>query len=313
MRRAVAALLAWHGAAAEESVCAGFRSLDGGAFLMGSEDEWAYAADGEGPVRRVELAAFDVQPCEVSTGDFARFVQATGYETDAERYGWSFAFDQVVSDAVFERTSEAVQGAPWWLKVAGADWRHPAGPDTEAEEDHPVVHASHNDARAYCAWLGARLPTEAEWEFAARGGLESQPFPWGDRPRLDDGIYRMNSWQGQFPVYSTGTTDGFHTTAPVDSFPPNAFGLYNTVGNVWEWVSDEWRTEHDADGDAPCCSAVGDDERSSVKRVQKGGSFLCHRRTCRRFRTSGRTGNPADTSAANVGFRCARDARRDEL
>jgi hypothetical protein len=164
------------------------------------------------------------------------FVGETGYITDAERFGWSFVFAGLLPDE-FPRT-EAVAAAPWWRKVEGADWRHPQGPGSsvEAYVDHPVVHVSWNDAAAYAAWAGKRLPTEAEWERAARGGLEGKPFPWGDEiePR---GEHRMNVWQGDFPTRNT-MEDGFLGTAPVSAFPPNDLGLFNTTGNVWEWTAD---------------------------------------------------------------------------
>lgn len=171
--------------------------------------------------------------------------------------------------------------APWWRQVHGADWRHPEGPGSDISQrlDHPVVHVSQNDARAYCAHAGLRLPTEPEWELAARGGLVQKRFPWGDE-LTPDGEHRCNIWQGTFPTHNT-LEDGYFGTAPVDAFPPNGFGLHNVSGNVWEW-----------------CAGVG---------VQRGGSYLCHKSYCNRYRLGARTAGAPDSSSGNVGFRCARD------
>jgi sulfatase modifying factor 1 len=274
--------------------------LDGGAFTMGSEDRWAYPEDGEGPVEEVEVAAFLIGAYAVSNADFSRFVEETGYVTDAERFGWSFVFGGLLPDD-FPPT-QGVVDAPWWRKVEGADWGHPEGPHSsiDARLDHPVVHASSNDARAYCAWAGARLPTEAEWEFAARGGLERKTYPWGDELE-PGGKHTMNVWQGDFPARNT-TADGFYGTAPVASFPPNPYGLYNMTGNVWEWTADWFHP-----------SFRGRDRRrdpagppNGTSKVQKGGSYLCHHSYCRRYRIAARQGSTPDSSAGNVGFRCAR-------
>ena len=210
--------------------------IEKGSFLMGSDDRWAYPADGEGPVREISLDSFLIDPVAVSNEAFSSFVEASGYATEAERFGWSFVFAGLLPDD-FPPT-QAVVEAPWWRKVEGADWRHPEGPQSSLDDrlDHPAVHVTWNDAQAYCTWTGRRLPTEAEWEFAARGGLDGKAFPWGDE-REPGGEHRMNVWQGEFPTKNT-EADGYYGTCPVDAFPPNGYGLHNVTGNVWEWAAD---------------------------------------------------------------------------
>lgn len=264
---------------------------------MGSADEWTYPGDGE--VRReVELDPFGISAHAVSNADFTGFVEATDHRTDAEKLGWSFVFGGLLPDDFPD--TRGVAHAPWWRQVYGADWSHPDGPASSLVDrgDHPVVHVSWRDAAAYCQWVGGRLPTEAEWEFAARGGLEGKTFPWGDK--LEPGEHRMNVWQGEFPAHNS-RADGFYGTAPVDAYPPNGFGLYNATGNVWEWTADRF----------DIASRTADAVRnptgpaSGTFRVIKGGSYLCHRSYCRRYRVAARQGDEPDSSAGNVSFRCA--------
>ena len=215
----------------------------------------------------------------VTNARFAAFVDATGYRTEAHAMGWSFVFAGLLPDD-FVATAGVVE-APWWRQVFGASWDRPEGPGSCIDDrlDHPVVHVSCRDAMAYCRWTGTRLPTEAEWDHAARGGLQGRTFPWGDELE-PGGEHRMNVWQGVFPAVNT-MADGYYGTAPVDAYPPNAYGLFNTTGNVWEWT---------ADG------------------VQRGGSYLCHESYCRRYRVTGRQRLSPDSSSGNAGFRCAAGA-----
>ncbi|MET0513523.1 MAG: formylglycine-generating enzyme family protein [Thermoleophilaceae bacterium] len=276
-------------------------ALDAGEFLMGSTDRFAYPDDGEGPLRRVRLDAFRVEPHAVSTFEFARFVDATGYVTEAERFGWSFVFAGLLPDD-FPPT-RGVQAAPWWRQVEGADWRRPEGPGSGLDDrgDHPVVHVSWNDAEAYCEWAGARLPTEAEWEYAARGGLEAKAFPWGDELE-PGGEHWMNVWQGTFPRQNT-LEDGFLGTCPTDAFPPNGYGLYNMTGNVWEWCSDWFsRDFHTRDK-----RTNPQGPRRGERRSTRGGSHLCHASYCRRYRVAARNSLEPDSTTGNTGFRCVWD------
>jgi formylglycine-generating enzyme required for sulfatase activity len=276
-------------------------ALAGGSFRMGDESRWAYPGDGEGPVHEVVLAPFEIDRYTVTNTRFAEFADATGHITDAERYEWSFVFAGHLPDD-FPPTRSVVS-APWWRQVYGADWRHPDGPQSNLDDrmDHPVVHVSWNDAQAYCAWSGTRLPTEAEWEYAARGGA-STPFPWGDELE-PGGEHRMNVFQGNFPAHDTGA-DGYRSTAPVHAFAPNAFGLFNVTGNVWEWCADWFDVEYyaRAERESPRGPATGD------RRVLRGGSYLCHESYCRRYRVSARYSNEPDSSTGNVGFRVAVDS-----
>ena len=262
------------------------RPIPGGRYLLGNEDERAREGDWEGPIRELELAPFWMDAHAVSNERFATFVDDTDWDTVAEQWGWSFVFVNFLPDD-FELT-QAAAAAPWWRKVEGADWRHPEGPQSslEGRMDHPVVHVAVLDALAYCTWAGLRLPSEAEWEVAARGGLVQQRYPWG-MELAPDGEHRCNIWQGTFPEEDTGE-DGYRGTCPVDAFPPNDYGLHNTSGNVWEWTRDRFNP------------AAGDDVMAI-----RGGSFLCHRSYCDRYRVSARTGNTAESSTGHQGFRCA--------
>lgn len=277
-------------------------ALDGGSFLMGSEQPGALLRDGEGPVREVRLRPFRIDRHPVTNALFAEFAAATGYRTEAERFGWSFVFWAHIPEHRFEELVEdTVAAAPWWCKVNGACWHAPEGPgsDVGARADHPVVHVSWNDAQAFCRWSGQRLPTEAEWEYAARGGLMQKIYPWGDE-LLPDGKHRCNIWQGRFPEEDTGE-DGYTGTCPVEAFPPNAHGLYSVVGNTWEWCQD-WFSVHTALGD-DACDPQGPSDGSA--RVIKGGSFLCHHSYCNRYRVAARSSNTPDSSTSHMGFRCA--------
>jgi formylglycine-generating enzyme len=276
--------------------------LQGGEFLMGEAGPWAYPGDGEGPVRRIRLDSFRIDPHAVSNQEFAAFVQQAGHVTEAERFGWSFVFAALLPDE-FPPT-RGVAHAPWWRQVEGADWRRPEGPqsDLDGRLDHPVVHVSWNDARAYCEWAGKRLPTEAEWEYAARGGLEGKLFPWGDELE-PGGEHRMNVWQGAFPSENT-YADGFLGTCPVGAFAANGYGLHNMTGNVWEWCADwyspDFHTrERRTNPQGPPRGA---------NRSTRGGSYLCHASYCRRYRVAARNSLEPQSTTGNTGFRCVSDA-----
>ncbi|MFD7989006.1 formylglycine-generating enzyme family protein [Kitasatospora indigofera] len=280
----------------------GLLDLPGGRFLMGTDDPAGFPADGEGPVREVEVGAFRIAPATVTNAEFASFVKETGHTTDAERFGFSFVFGGFLSEQL-RSASSTVAGTPWWHAVEGADWRHPEGPGSgfAARQNHPVVHVSWNDAQAYCAWSGTRLPTEAEWEYAARGGLAQRRYPWGDE-LAPGGREMLNIWQGVFPTSNTGRHRG---TAPVRSYRPNAFGLYNTVGNVWEWCADLFSPDFHRTG--PRTDPAG--PPTGTARVMRGGSHMCHDSYCNRYRVAARSSNTPDSSIGNIGFRVASAAR----
>lgn len=260
--------------------------LPGGSFTMGSDDPFGYPEDGESPARQAHVGEFDVGVTTVTNAQYARFVEATGHRGVAERTGWSFVFAGLLDDDA--PPTRAAAAAPWWRAVEGASWSRPEGPGSDWADraDHPVVHVAWSDAAAYCAWSGSRLPTETEWEYAARGGLDGATYPWGDE-MTPDGVHRMNVWQGDFPGHNTGA-DGWFGTAPVRTYPSNGYGLFETTGNVWEWTGSRW----DTDG--------------SDGMVTKGGSYLCHASYCRRYRPAARQRLGADATTGNLGFRVAR-------
>ncbi|MEV4020886.1 formylglycine-generating enzyme family protein [Nonomuraea angiospora] len=279
---------------------AGMVRLPGGRFRMGGDDAEGFPSDGEGPVRAVELAPFLIDRCAVTNDDFSGFVAETGYVTEAERIGWSYVFVRFLNRDL-RRISPRPEVTPWWAAVRGADWRRPEGPGSGLDDrgDHPVVHVSWHDADAYARWAGKRLPTEAEWEYAARGGHDQRRYPWGDE-LTPEGRHLANIWQGRFPVTNTAE-DGYTGTAPAHAFPPNDFGLHNMAGNVWEWCADWWGTDHPAQARNPAGPPSGTD------RVTRGGSYLCHASYCNRYRVAARSHNTPDSSGGNTGFRCARD------
>ena len=272
--------------------------LPAGAFRMGCADS-PYPTDGEGPVREIRLSSYALAATPVTNAEFARFVAATGHRTDAERYGWSFVFAGLLPPG-FPPT-RAAAATPWWRQVEGASWQRPEGPGSGlgSRGDHPVVHVSWQDAAAYCSWAGARLPSEAEWEYAARGGLDQQPYPWGSE-LVPGGVHRMNVWQGRFPARNTGA-DGYTGTAPGAAYPANGYELHTMTGNVWEWCADWFSAHFHRTG--PRVDPTG--PRYGSGRVLRGGSYLCHASYCLRYRTSARMGNTPDTSAGNIGFRVA--------
>lgn len=276
--------------------------IPAGPFRMGAEGPETWEADGESPVREVTLDSFWIDRCAVSNSQFEDFVTETGYRTEAERFGWSFVFINQIPKAHRKRAKlETVMDLNWWARVDKADWRKPGGPGTNIRKraDHPVVHISWHDANAYAHWSGKRLPTEAEWEKAARGGLDQARYPWGDELTPAD-KHRCNIWQGKFPDDDTGA-DGYTSTAPAKSFRANEFGLYNSVGNVWEWVADwfdpAWHIN--ADPTNPSGPEAG------VERVIRGGSFLCHDSYCNRYRVGARSKTSPDSGTCHMGFRCA--------
>ncbi len=276
--------------------------LPAATFLMGTDYARANHSDGEGPVRPVTLAPFAIDAYPVTNADFEAFVRATGYVTEAERYGTSFVFHAQVDEARYDDVVEdTLTAAPWWCLVRGASWHAPEGPGSgiAGRMTHPVVHVSWHDAMAYAAWSGSTLPTEAQWEYAARGGLEQKLYPWGDE-LTPGGRHLCNVWQGDFPCVNTAE-DGFAATCPVDAFPPNGHGLYSVTGNTWEWCADFWSTAFTAEA-----SHDPQGPTAGTARVMKGGSFLCHASYCNRYRPAARTMNTPDSAASNIGFRCVR-------
>ncbi len=310
--------------------------------MMGSDADYAFP--NERPAHQVEVAPFFLDAKPVSNADFKTFVEATGYKTIAERpVDWEELKKQVPpgtpkppdevlapGSLVFRPTERPVDlrdMSQWWVWTTGASWRHPEGPGStiKRRESHPVVHVAWEDAAAYAKWAGKRLPTEAEWEFAARGGLENKRYAWGDTEN-PDGKFMVNRWTGEFP-YHNDKKDGFVATSPVGIFPANGYGLFDMGGNVWNWCSDLYRADTfamRAGDERACCDPrgpltaenetiiPGDPSPPTVpgaeRRVTKGGSFLCHPSYCESYRPSARRGTPPVTGSSHVGFRCAMDA-----
>ena len=272
---------------------------------MGTEDAEGFPDDGEGPIREIELSPFYIDRAGVTNRRFANFVDATGYRSESERFGWSFVFrNQVAKRLKKKGFVRSVPGLEWWLGVDGACWNAPEGPGSTIVDrmDHPVVHVSWGDAAAFCVWAGVRLPTEAEWEFAARGGLEGKKFVWGNELK-PGGQHRCNIWQGSFPEINSAE-DGWETTCPAEFYKPNGYGLFNMAGNVWEWCADWFHpTFHTGEQNR---DPIGPPEGSA--RVMRGGSFLCHKSYCNRYRVAARTSNTPDSATTNLGFRCVRAA-----
>jgi sulfatase modifying factor 1 len=283
--------------------------VPGGTFTMGSDVHYPE----EAPAHGAEVGSFRIDRTTVTNAQFGEFVAAQKYVTMAERPVDPTLFPHadpallVPSSVVFRRPAGHVSlrdHLQWWTYVPRADWRHPEGPDSDlaGRADHPVVHVALADVEAYAAWCGKVLPTEAEWEFAARGGLDAKPFVWGDE-FTPGGRFMANTWQGDFPVENL-LLDGFEGTAPVGSFPPNGYGLYDMAGNVWEWTDDSYGSH--AASAAPCCGSAGAPAETTQRNVLKGGSFLCAPNYCRRYRPAARIAHDVDTATCHIGFRLIR-------
>ena len=302
--------------------------VPGGTFQMGSDRHYPE----ERPVHRVTVDGFWIDRFPVTNRRFAAFVEKTGHLTLAEEVpnaaDYPGALPEMLHPAslVFVAPDRPVdlRTPTWWRFERGANWRRPHGPDNDFEADlrHPVVHVAFRDAEAFAAWDGKSLPTEAEWEFAARGALEAAPFAWGDE-FVPDNRHRANTWQGDFP-WQNLSHDGFRWTSPVDAFPPNGYGVFDMIGNTWEWTTDWYQPRHPNDAEKACCiprnprggaeSDSRDPRQPAIKiprKVLKGGSHLCAPNYCRRYRPAARFPEPIDTSTCHVGFRCVVRPSRD--
>ena len=293
-------------AGAPATHCTGTPTLpvEGGAFRMGTDSTEGFAEDGEGPAREVRVDAFRIAPAAVTNREFNEFVRATRYLTDADRCGFSFVFFLQVPEAARREVRRLPAGLPWWLPVPYASWQRPEGPGSRCPRPaRPSRRArlAGNDALAYCRWAGARLPTEAEWEYAARGGLEGKRYPWGDELE-PDGMPRCNIWRGSFPhTVTQGWAPG---TDPAAGGQANGYGLYNVAGNVWEWCADWFDTAYHRNS----ARAIRWPPSRTGRRSMRGGSFLCHDSYCNRYRVAARGSNTPDSSSSNCGFRVAADA-----
>ena len=283
-----------------ERLRAGAIDIPGGRAEIGT-DRPLFPLDGEGPRRFQRIRPFALGATAVTNVDFASFVADTGYVTEAERFGWTYVFYAHIQGL---GETAAVAGTEWWRRVDGACWRIPYGPGSsiDGREDYPVVHVSWNDACAFAHWAGGRLPSEAEWEHAARGGLSGAIYPWGDRHPDDDGFQPCNIWQGRFPHRDLGK-DGYAGLAPARSFAPNGFGLYNMSGNCWEWTAEPFRVRSLKSAAGP----INERARATDAKLLKGGSHLCHASYCHRYRIAARHSNTPDTSTSHIGFRLAFD------
>jgi len=281
--------------------------LSGGTFRMGSN---AFYRE-ERPVRQVSVGGFWIDAHPVTNAQFRQFIAATGYVTFSQRpvdpalYPDADPALRVPGSLVFRKPRGPVDlrdYRAWWEYVPGADWRHPEGPDSgiDDKDDHPVVHVAYDDCRAYASWAGKDLPTESEWEFAARGGLDGATYAWGDS-FAPDGRLMANTWQGRFP-WENLALDGYEGTSPVQAFPANGHGLRDMIGNVWEWTGSVFTTPGAAGNTKSCCTPGGDGP--TVRRVVKGGSHLCAPNYCLRYRPAARQGEAVDTSTCHIGFRC---------
>ncbi|KAA1296561.1 MAG: formylglycine-generating enzyme family protein [SAR202 cluster bacterium] len=283
----------------------GMRLINGGKFLMGTNYEKGFVGDGEGPPREVCVDPFYIDETAVTNLQFSKFVEETKYRTEAEEYGWSFVFHMFIEKRIRTNSTQSPPNTPWWKKVDGASWNHPEGPGSGIQNrmTHPAVHISWNDATQYCLWSGKRLPTEAEWELAARGGMNKNIYPWGNELYGPNSQHLCNIWQGEFPIVNT-KLDGYDSTAPANAYLPNKYGLFNMVGNVWEWQLDWFSTDYHR-------SKVTKNPKgpeTGYSKTIKGGSYLCHDSYCNRYRVAARSSNTPDSSTGNLGFRCASDA-----
>jgi sulfatase modifying factor 1 len=281
--------------------------IPGGGFLMGSNDFYRE----ERPMRRESVAGFWIDTHPVTNAEFRRFVDATGYVTLCERPPDPVLYPDadpallVPGSSVFRQPPGPVSlrdNRAWWEYAPGADWRHPEGPESRIDdrEDHPVVHVAFEDVAAYAAWSGKALPSEAEWEYAARGGLDGAIYAWGDE-FAPDGRLMANTWQGRFP-WENLEQDGYAGTSPIGAFPANGYGLYDMIGNVWEWTSSEFAPAHAGGAKTSCCAPS--ETATQARRVVKGGSHLCAPHYCLRYRPAARQGEAIDTSTSHIGFRC---------
>jgi len=275
-------------------------SVPAGSFVMGTNSDIGFPDDGEGPEKTINLNQFHIDIYSVTNSEFEKFITETKYITEAEQYGWSFVFYKLLSKVTLAKIEYKVTSTPWWCVVKNAYWRRPEGPRSNIKNrgDHPVVHISWNDAVNYCTWANKRLPTEAEWEYAAQGGVENSIYPWGNE-LIPNNEHQCNIWQGEFPKENS-LEDGYLSTAPVNSYKSNGYGLYNIVGNVWEWTQDWFSTSYPKirDTNNPLGPGTGE------SKVIKGGSFLCHKSYCNRYRIAARSSNTTNSSTSNLGFRC---------